>query len=72
MFSPAFSFYPMSLTPTSPFSQSKQTWGLRQAVRESGENLMMLFCFQTFFLMATSYLWQVAQLSIFIVILYFL
>lgn len=50
MFSPAFSFYPVSLTPSSPFSQSKETQGLRQAVRESGENLMMLFCFQTFFL----------------------
>lgn len=50
MFSPAFSFYPMSLIPTSPFSQSKQSRGLRQAVRDSGENLMMLFRFQTFFL----------------------
>lgn len=49
-FSPAFSFYPMSLIPTSPFSQSKQSRGLRQAVRDSGENLMMLFRFQTFFL----------------------
>lgn len=50
----AFSFYPMFFnTYNLPFSQSKQTWGLRQAVRESGENLMMLFCFSDFFLMAT-------------------